>query len=75
MANIVKINNFAVCLKQIQNIMKKLVLIIMPLLILASCQNNKKVEGLNREDMDLSVAPGDNFYQYADGVYISLYSG
>ena len=50
--------------------MKKLVLIMMPLLILASCQNNKKVEGLNREDMDLSVAPGDNFYQYADGGWI-----
>ena len=42
----------------------------MPLLILAACQNNKKVEGLNREDMDLSVAPGDNFYQYANGGWI-----
>ena len=42
----------------------------MPLLILAACQTNKKVEGLNPEDMDLSVAPGDNFYQYANGGWI-----
>ena len=39
----------------------------MPLLILASCQTNKKVEGLNKADMDLSVAPGADFYQYATG--------
>ena len=39
----------------------------MPLLILASCQNNKKVEGVVKADMDLSVAPGADFYQYANG--------
>ena len=47
--------------------MKKLVVIMMPLLILASCQNNKKVEGVVKADMDLSVAPGADFYQYANG--------
>ena len=50
--------------------MKKLVVFMMPLLILAACQNNKKIEGLNPADMDLSVAPGDNFYQYANGGWI-----
>ena len=50
--------------------MKKFVVFMMPLLILAACQGNKKVEGLNPADMDLSVAPGDNFYQYANGGWI-----
>ena len=48
--------------------MKKLVLTIIPLMALLSCQSNdSKVPALDRTDMDLTVSPGENFYQYANG--------
>jgi putative endopeptidase len=48
--------------------MKKLLLFFIPMVLLAACQsNNVKVPALDPTDMDLSVAPGENFYLYANG--------
>ncbi len=52
--------------------MKKLVVLLLPLVILAGCQDRgKKVPAIDTSDMDLSVAPGDDFYMYANGGWIS----
>ena len=51
--------------------MKKIFLMIIPLMVLAACSDNKAgVPAINPADMDLSVKPGDNFYQYANGGWI-----
>ena len=48
--------------------MKKLLLLMIPAVMLASCQSPEtKVPALDPTDMDLSVAPGDDFYLYANG--------
>ena len=39
-----------------------------PVMMLAACQHEEtKVPAIDPSDMDLSVAPGENFYQYANG--------
>ena len=51
--------------------MKKIFFMIIPLMVLAACSDNKAgVPAINPADMDLSVKPGDNFYQYANGGWI-----
>ena len=48
--------------------MKKYLLIMIPVMMLAACQPKEaKVPALDPTDMDLSVAPGENFYLYANG--------
>ena len=48
--------------------MKKLLFLMIPAVMLASCQNTEpKVPALDPTDMDLSVAPGEDFYLYANG--------
>ena len=48
--------------------MKKLFLVMIPLMMLAACQpKDAKVPALDPGDMDLSVKPGDNFFLYANG--------
>ena len=42
-----------------------------PVMVMAACQpQESKVPALDPTDMDLSVAPGENFYQYANGGWI-----
>ena len=39
-----------------------------PMMMLAACQPKEaKVAAINPADLDLSVAPGEDFYQYANG--------
>ena len=47
--------------------MKKLILFMFPLIMLASCQNKagEKVPAINLDNLDTSVAPGEDFYKYA----------
>jgi len=48
--------------------MKKLYLFMIPVMMLAACQPKEvKVPAINPADMDLSVAAGEDFYQYANG--------
>ncbi|MBO6169263.1 MAG: M13 family metallopeptidase [Bacteroidales bacterium] len=48
--------------------MKKLFLFMIPALMLAACQpKDAKVPALDPTDMDLTVAPGQDFYMYANG--------
>ena len=48
--------------------MKKFIVFMIPLMMLAACQpKDAKVPALDPTDMDLSVAPGENFYLYANG--------
>ncbi len=51
--------------------MKRFILMLVPLMVLASCsQKQAGVPAINPADMDLSVKPGDNFYNYANGGWI-----
>ena len=48
--------------------MKKFVLIMIPVMMLAACQPKEtKAPALDPTDMDLSVKPGDDFFLYANG--------
>ena len=48
--------------------MKKLFAIMIPVMMLAACQPKEtKTPALDPTDMDLSVAPGEDFYLYANG--------
>ena len=52
--------------------MKKLLVLLLPLAMLASCQGKgEKVPAIDLTDMDLTVSPGDDFYQYANGGWIA----
>ena len=52
--------------------MKKLLVFIIPLMMLAACQpKGEKVPAIDLTDMDLTVSPGDDFYQYANGGWIA----
>ncbi|MBR5925594.1 MAG: M13 family metallopeptidase, partial [Bacteroidales bacterium] len=48
--------------------MKKLIWIMIPLMMLAACQNKgtaEKVPAIDLNNLDTSVAPGEDFYKYA----------
>ena len=48
--------------------MKKLFLFMIPLMMLAACQNKgtaEKVPAINLDNLDTSVSPGEDFYKYA----------
>ena len=47
--------------------MKKLILCMLPLMMLAACQNKggEKVPAIDLGNLDTSVAPGEDFYKYA----------
>lgn len=48
--------------------MKKILLFMIPALVMAGCrQTATTVPAIDPTDMDLSVAPGQNFYKYANG--------
>ena len=48
--------------------MKKLYLIMIPVMMLAACQpKDVKAPALDPTDMDLAVAPGEDFFLYANG--------
>jgi len=48
--------------------MKKIYLFMIPVMMLAACQPKEdKVPAVNPGDLDLSVAPGEDFYRYANG--------
>ena len=48
--------------------MKKIYLFMIPLMMLAACQSKEtKTPAINLADLDTSVAPGEDFYQYANG--------
>jgi len=48
--------------------MKKFYLFMIPVLMLAACQPKEaKVPAIDPADLDLSVAPGEDFYRYANG--------
>jgi len=48
--------------------MKKMFMLLIPALTLVSCgENSVKTPALDMTDLDLSVAPGENFYLYANG--------
>ena len=52
--------------------MKKVLLFMIPVMMLAACQpKENKVPALDPSDMDLSVAPGQNFYLYANGGWMA----
>ena len=52
--------------------MKKLLVFLLPLVMLAACQpKGEKVPAIDLTDMDLTVSPGDDFYQYANGGWIA----
>ena len=52
--------------------MKKLLVLLLPLAMLAACQGKgEKVPAIDPTDMDLTVSPGDDFYQYANGGWIA----
>ena len=51
--------------------MKRIILMVIPLMVLASCsQKQGVVPAINPADMDTSVKPGDDFYMYANGGWI-----
>ena len=51
--------------------MKKVFLMIIPLMVLASCsQKQTGVPAINTADLDTSVRPGDDFFLYANGGWI-----
>ena len=44
----------------------------LPLMMLSACgQREEKVPGISLADMDLTTAPGVDFYQYANGGWIA----
>jgi len=49
--------------------MKKILFLMIPLMMLASCGTDKqaKVPAIDPTDMDLTVAPGEDFYLYCNG--------
>ncbi|MCR5071888.1 MAG: M13 family metallopeptidase [Bacteroidales bacterium] len=48
--------------------MKKLLVVMIPVMMLAACQpKGTKAPALDPTDMDLAVAPGENFFLYANG--------
>ncbi|MDO4185039.1 MAG: M13 family metallopeptidase [Bacteroidales bacterium] len=49
------------------NVIKKLALVAMASLPLLTLNAQQKTSGINRADMDESVKPGDDFFQYAGG--------
>ena len=52
--------------------MKKLLVFLLPLVMLAACQpKGEKVPAIDLTDMDLTVSPGDDFYQYANGGWMA----
>ena len=52
--------------------MKKILLVMTSLLMLASCGSNKqaKVPAIDPTDMDLTVAPGEDFFRYCNGGWL-----
>ena len=52
--------------------MKKFLLFMVPVVMLAACQpKENKVPALDPTDMDLAVAPGQDFYRYANGGWMA----
>ena len=48
--------------------MKKILLFMIPLMLLAACKPERdKIPAIDPTDMDLSVAPGADFYRYVNG--------
>ncbi|WP_302252834.1 hypothetical protein [uncultured Alistipes sp.] len=48
--------------------MKKATMIMLALTALAACQpKTEKMPAIDMTDLDLTVAPGDDFYRYANG--------
>ena len=50
--------------------LKKILVLTAAVLPLLSVSAQDENHGLNRADMDLTVNPGDDFYQYAGGGWI-----
>ena len=52
--------------------MKKFLMFMVPVVMLAACQpKENKVQALDPTDMDLAVAPGQDFYRYANGGWMA----
>ena len=52
--------------------MKKFLMFMVPIVMLAACQpKENKVPALDPTDMDLAVAPGQDFYRYANGGWMA----
>ena len=52
--------------------MKKFLMFMVPVVMLAACQpKENKVPALDPTDMDLAVAPGQDFYRYANGGWMA----
>ena len=52
--------------------MKKLLVFLLPLVMLAACQpKGEKVPAIDLTDMDLTVSPGDDFYQSSPNTQVS----
>ena len=46
----------------------KLITIVFAGMAMISCNNSKQGMGIRLENLDTSVKPGDDFFQFADGV-------
>lgn len=56
------------------NLLKQSMLLMATTVIMFSCTGSKKEHvGIDPANLDLSVKPGDNFYQYANGGWIKKY--